>query len=113
MAPREPYELLGHVPDVIFPSGALVKKDTLFIYYGAADMTACVAHVNLNDLISTMRSETSERWIFKCYLKTPIIPPKTTHPWKAKATFNPPVVRLEDTTHKYYRALSMDGLSSV
>jgi len=113
MAPREPYELLGHVPDVIFPSGALVKKDTLFIYYGAADMTACVAHVNLNDLISTMRSETSERWNFKRYLKNPIITPKTTHPWEAKATFNPAVLRLGDTTHILYRALSADNTSSI
>src|SRR3989344_942577 len=110
---RLPYDLLGHVPDVIFPSGALVKKDTLFIYYGAADMTACVAHVNLNDLISTMRSETSERWNFKRYLKNPIITPKTTHPWEAKATFNPAVLRLGDTTHILYRALSADNTSSI
>src|SRR3989339_651267 len=72
-APRESYELLGHVPDVVFPTGAILKKparqlaggDTLFIYYGAADMTTCVAHVNLNDLLGTIRPETSSRWSFK------------------------------------------------
>ncbi|OGI74354.1 hypothetical protein A2W67_02830 [Candidatus Nomurabacteria bacterium RIFCSPLOWO2_02_40_28] len=60
-----------------------------------------------------MRSETSERWNFKRYLKNPIITPKTTHPWEAKATFNPAVLRLGDTTHILYRALSADNTSSI
>ena len=32
LTPRESYELLGHVPNIVFPEGAILKKNTLFIY---------------------------------------------------------------------------------
>ncbi len=118
-APRESYELLGHVPDVIFPTGAVIKKparqltggDTLFIYYGAADMTTCIAHINLTDLLGTIRPETSSQWHFKRSLKNPIITPDKKHLWEAKATFNPAVLRIQNTTHILYRTLSDDNIS--
>jgi len=49
LAPEEAYELSGYISNVIFPTGALVLKDELCIYYGAADTTTCVAYVNLKD----------------------------------------------------------------
>lgn len=113
LAPRESYELLGHVPDVIFPTGAILKENTLFIYYGAADMTTCVAHVNLKDLLETMRPETISRWHFKRSIKNPIITPNKKHPWEAKATFNPAVLRIQNTTHILYRTLSDDNTSYI
>jgi len=113
LSPQESYELLGHVPDVIFPSGAILRKDTLFIYYGAADTTTCVAHVNLTDLMGTMRGETSSRWHFERSSKNPIITPNKTHPWEAKATFNPAALRIRGATHILYRALSEDNTSSI
>jgi predicted GH43/DUF377 family glycosyl hydrolase len=113
LVPRESYELLGHVPDVIFPSGAILEKDTLFIYYGAADTTICMAHVNITDLIGTMRPETAVRWHFKRSVQNPIITPNKTHSWEAKATFNPAALRIRNTTHILYRALSMDNTSSI
>ena len=109
-APRESYELLGHVPDVIFPTGAIIKENTLFIYYGAADMTTCLAHVNLNDLIGTM---TSPRWHFKRSSKNPIITPIKEHFWEGKATFNPAALRIKNTTHILYRAFSNDNTSFI
>ena len=113
LVPRESYELLGHVPNIVFPSGAILEKDTLFIYYGAADTTTCMAHVNINDLIGTMRPETTTRWHFKRSVKNPTITPDKTHPWEAKATFNPAALRIKDTTHILYRALSDDNTSSI
>ncbi len=123
LAPREPYELSGYVPDVVFPSGAIVKKlikpngrlggDTLYIYYGASDTTVCVAHVNLDDLVGTMHRETSSRWHFKRSDKNPIITPLKENSWEAKATFNPAALRIGDTTHILYRALSDDNTSSI
>ena len=113
LAPRESYELLGHVPDVVFPTGAIIRKDTLFIYYGAADMTTCVAHVNLTDLIGTMRRETDARFHFQRSLKNPIILPNKAHPWEARATFNPAVLRIRNTTHILYRTLSDDNTSYI
>ncbi|MSU44987.1 hypothetical protein EXS45_02295 [Candidatus Nomurabacteria bacterium] len=112
-SPRESYELLGHVSDVVFPTGAIVKKGILFIYYGAADMTTCMAHVNLEDLMGTMRPETSSRWYFKRSEKNPIIIPDKQHSWEAKATFNPAVLRIRDTTHILYRTLSDDNTSFI
>ncbi len=121
LVPRESYELLGHVPDVVFPSGAILEKsasrstsgDTLFIYYGASDTTTCMAHVNITDLISTMRPKTSARWHFQRYPKNPIIVPDKTHSWEAQATFNPAALRIKNTTHILYRALSPDNTSSI
>jgi predicted GH43/DUF377 family glycosyl hydrolase len=113
LAPRESYELLGHVPDVVFPSGAVLEKDTLLIYYGAADTTACLAHVNITDLVSTMRPETYAKWHFNRSPKNPIILPDKTHPWESKATFNPAAIRIGKTTHLLYRALSDDNTSSL
>ncbi|MEI7709192.1 MAG: hypothetical protein WCI76_00590 [bacterium] len=114
LAPRESYELLGHVPDVIFPTGAILKADTLYIYYGAADMTVCIADVNLTDLLGTMlRDETNSRWFFKRSPKNPIIIPDKEHSWEAKATFNPAVLRIKNKTHILYRTLSLDNTSFI
>ena len=113
LVPRESYELLGHVPNIVFPSGAILEKDTIFIYYGAADTTTCLAHVNLTDLIGTMRPETSAQWHFQRSNKNPIISPNKTHPWEAKATFNPATLRIGKKTHILYRALSEDNTSTL
>lgn len=113
LAPRESYELLGHVPDIVFPSGAVLEKDTLLFYYGAADTTSCVAHVNLTDLLGSMRSETTNKWRFERSKKNPIILPNKKNPWEAQATFNPAALRIRNTIHILYRALSMDNTSSI
>ena len=113
LVPRESYELLGHVPDIVFPSGAVLEKDTLLIYYGAADMTTCLAHVNIIDLISTIRPKTSARWQFKRSAKNPIIIPDKTNLFESKATFNPAALRIKNTTYILYRALSEDNTSSL
>jgi predicted GH43/DUF377 family glycosyl hydrolase len=76
-------------------------------------MTVCVAYVNLTDLVSTMRPETSKRWHFKRSEKNPIIVPIKKHAWEAKATFNPAVLRIADKTHILYRTLSDDDTSYI
>ena len=113
LVPREPYELLGHVPNIVFPSGAILEKDTLSIYYGAADTTTCMAHVNITDLLGTMMPKTAARWHFKRSIKNPIITKDEKHPFEAKATFNPAALRIKNTIHILYRALSMDNTSSI
>ncbi|KKU75356.1 MAG: Glycosidase-related protein [Candidatus Nomurabacteria bacterium GW2011_GWB1_47_6] len=110
LVPQEPYELIGHVPDVIFPTGAVLVRDTLSIYYGGADTTTCLASVNLNDLIASMPEQNiSVR--FSRSTKNPIIEPEPTHAWEARATLNPAAIRIGDTTHILYRALSADNTS--
>lgn len=56
LVPEEEYELYGNVPDIVFPSGAIVQDKNLFIYYGAADTTCCLATCNLEELIEELTS---------------------------------------------------------
>jgi len=58
LGPRELYERIGDVSDVVFPTGAVVHKETdqLNLYYGAADSTVAVATANLSDCIDYILS---------------------------------------------------------
>ncbi len=113
LSPEESYELTGYIPNVIFPTGALLNKDILTIYYGASDTTTCVAYVNFTDLIGTIYTGTTADWHFKRWPSNPIISPKEDHEWEAKATFNPAAIRLEGKTHILYRTLSSDNTSYI
>jgi predicted GH43/DUF377 family glycosyl hydrolase len=113
LVPEENYEMSGYINNVIFPSGAILNKDALSIYYGAADTTVCVAHVSLLDLISTMNPSKDNEWKFKRYLSNPIISPKAENKWEAKATFNPAAIHLGGKIHILYRTLSDDNTSYI
>jgi len=52
LEPQKDYEIFGDVPNVVFPEGAIVKKDELFVYYGAADKTCCLATCKLKKLLN-------------------------------------------------------------
>ncbi len=117
LVPAEAYELFGYVGNVIFPSGAILEKQKLTIYYGAADTTVCMAHVNINDLISSMRPETQSEYSFKRSSSNPILTLDRSHPWESKAVFNPAAIRLglgkNQKTYIVYRGLSEDNTSSI
>jgi predicted GH43/DUF377 family glycosyl hydrolase len=53
LGPQASYERVGDVSDVVFPTGAIVQKETdnLHLYYGAADCTVAVATAKLSDVI--------------------------------------------------------------
>jgi predicted GH43/DUF377 family glycosyl hydrolase len=51
LEPETPFEKFGTVNNVVFPTGNVVLGDELFIYYGAADTTICLATVQLNELL--------------------------------------------------------------
>lgn len=53
MEPEKKYEKKGLVPDVVFSCGAVVKNNTLFVYYGAADKVIGVATCKLNDILNS------------------------------------------------------------
>ena len=112
IAPEEPYEMSGYVSNVIFPTGAIVEKDKLSIYYGAADTTTCVAHISLKDLIGTIYNKTSNKWRFKRGKTNPIIIPRENKKWEEKGTFNPAAIYLNGKIHILYRAFSNDNTSS-
>jgi predicted GH43/DUF377 family glycosyl hydrolase len=50
-----PYELSGLVPNVVFPTGLLVRGDELWLYYGAADTHVCLAIAKTADVLATLR----------------------------------------------------------
>ncbi len=62
LEPREDYELVGQVPNVVFPSGSIVDhydstgfalpESTVTIYYGAADTVVAAAHTTVSELIA-------------------------------------------------------------
>jgi predicted GH43/DUF377 family glycosyl hydrolase len=52
MEPEAYYEKFGtFIPNVIFPTGNVVKDDLLWIYYGCCDTAIGLATVPLNDLV--------------------------------------------------------------
>ena len=55
ISPEEPYEMTGYVKNIIFPSGAVVFGDDLYIYYGAADERVAVASVKLPALLDQLK----------------------------------------------------------
>lgn len=50
-APDAPYERTGDVPNVVFPCGAFLRGNEVWMYYGAADSTVCLATARLGDLL--------------------------------------------------------------
>lgn len=53
LSPREDYERIGDVGNVVFPCGAIIEPDgEIKVYYGAADTSIAVAIAKLSDLVS-------------------------------------------------------------
>jgi len=112
LVPEEIYELYGHVPNITFPSGALIEKNKLTIYYGAADTSSATASVNLDDLENSMIPETSQKHIHR-FSENPILTKQTENAWEAKAVFNPAAIELEGKIHLLYRAMANDNTSTL
>lgn len=58
LGPRAFYEQVGDVGGVVFPTGAVVQKETdeLHLYYGAADCSIAVATANISDILDYILS---------------------------------------------------------
>ena len=62
LEPREPYEMVGQVPNVVFPSGMVVeafdsdgfavRSSPVRVYYGAADTCVGLAETTIDSLLS-------------------------------------------------------------
>jgi len=55
--PKESYERVGDVDDIVFPCGAVVDEKTneLLVYYGAADSVVALATANLDDVLAYLK----------------------------------------------------------
>jgi predicted GH43/DUF377 family glycosyl hydrolase len=52
LSPREPYERIGDVPNVVFPSGLLAdEQGGLKLFYGAADSCICVGTSTIEKIV--------------------------------------------------------------
>lgn len=54
LEPSEAYETDGFFSNVVFSNGVVERDGKVFVYYGAADETACVAVTDMEYLLSTL-----------------------------------------------------------
>ncbi len=117
MVPQENYELTGMVSNIVFPSGAIINNEDLYIYYGAADTTCCLAIAKIKDVILDCLAEThignlTSNWVkLKRYPANPIITPNPFNKWESRYTLNTAAVRIDDKTYLVYRAQGDDDTS--
>ncbi len=56
LEPEEWYENDGFKAGVVYPCGAVIIDETLFVYYGAADSYVCVATANLEQFLNQLKT---------------------------------------------------------
>ncbi|HVX90410.1 MAG TPA: hypothetical protein VHC20_02110 [Candidatus Paceibacterota bacterium] len=110
MSPKESYERYGAVPNIVFPSGAVLREDTLDIFYGAADTVCGMGSLFLPDLFDAMDEQYRLNFV-KRYAKNPILEPIADHAWESRAVLNAAAVELNGETHLLYRAMGADNTS--
>ncbi len=54
LEPKVWYENEGSKPQIVYSCGAVVKDETLFVYYGSADTVTCVATVPIARLLESL-----------------------------------------------------------
>ena len=117
---QEEYELNGEVPNIVFPSGALIHNEDLGIYYGAADTVCCLATVKLEKLLQELKhleyitaSPPTDKVSFRRFSDNPIISPIHEHEWESKFTLNAGAVFEDEKVHILYRAQGRDDTSVI
>ena len=57
LGPTREYEQVGDVSAVVFPTGYVLDDDgdTLYIYYGAADSSICLATTSVRELLGWLK----------------------------------------------------------
>lgn len=55
LGPHENYETTGDVPNVVFGNGHVQMGDKLYVYYGAADSSICLATGSVAELLDALR----------------------------------------------------------
>lgn len=54
LEPKQPWEVKGRTPRVVFPSGMILRGDELLVYYGAADTAVGVARGSLKEVLASL-----------------------------------------------------------
>ena len=108
---RDSYERFGKVPNINFPSGAFVKGQKIYLYYGAADTVCAVAMGNLEDLIEDLDHSRIHLLGLERFEGNPILQPNMANTWEQQAVFNAAVLYDKKKIHLVYRAMSNDNTS--
>jgi predicted GH43/DUF377 family glycosyl hydrolase len=48
------YEKTGFIPNVVFPTGIVQREEEIWMYYGAADTSICLAKAPLSDVVAAL-----------------------------------------------------------
>ncbi len=60
LAPREKYERIGDIPNLVYSTGAFIDSDgKIHIFYGAADSCVCMATTGIDEICTECRASTS------------------------------------------------------
>jgi predicted GH43/DUF377 family glycosyl hydrolase len=113
LVPQEEYEKYGKVPNIVFPTGAIVKDGMLHIYYGAADTTCAVSTCKLETLLEDMLETRIKQIRLYRFEGNPIIKPDPKLAWQSRAVFNPTALYEYGRVHLAYRAMSEDNTSVI
>lgn len=102
-------ELLPSGSKELYPLGAAVRKEEIFIYYASRDGEILV--VTLPQPFPSVKAKKAFARLKRFY-NNPIIVPEAIHEWKSEATFNPAALFDDGKVHLLYRAVGKAGLSS-
>ena len=61
LSPLMEYERIGDIPNVVFPTGAVVINNELFLYYGAADKRIALATINMDELVDYLLGQRDKK----------------------------------------------------
>lgn len=109
MVAEEFYERVGQVPNVVFPTAAIVRGEVLEIYYGAADTYSCTARVNLKQFLNVVLGK---KKLLKRSHNNPILSPRPDKMFEVRGTFNPAAVDIGGKIYIFYRAVSNENIST-
>jgi len=56
LEPELDYEKYGDVNNVVFPEGALILDDELYVYYGAGDRVCCLAISKVSEILDYLKN---------------------------------------------------------
>ncbi len=110
MVPEDHYERIGLISNIVFPSGALLRKNIVELYYGASDTHSAVASIPLKPLLNAL---VNPGHLVKRYAKNPILAPRPGFEWEEGGVFNPAAIELEGNTYILYRAVTKSNVSVI
>ena len=56
LAPREYYERIGDLPNIVFTTGCRREGDDLFLYYGAANRCICLGKTSIRQVVDNCKA---------------------------------------------------------